>query len=341
MTDDSKQIVIFYSWQSDLPNLSNRQAIKEALRTAQTSVEKTLNHLQISITLDEATRNLPGSPNIPKEIMNKIEAADIFVADVSIINSDTHDKRKHPNPNVVFELGYAVAHLGWNRVIMLFNTKFGEMRDLPFDFDRHRASPYMLDQNSKNSDNNKLVELLNTAIQSIITANPNRPAIIKSISPKELQRARDIENIKWALTALHIPTLDQHFKQSPRCLEDKALYFFEQFNFIADNSLFHLYDKELEDAFRCLHHAWDVSTAFFSYYQPNPTGSFHIFSNPGDGMLSKNQQEAWDEIERSNTVMRDSLKKILALVRENYIEIDIVESTRLAWSEYCKTYANT
>jgi hypothetical protein len=116
-----RSIKIFYAWQSDLPGKFNRYAIKNGLRLARAEIEEEFSTKldeTTEIVIDEATRDLPGSPHIPTAILQKIQAADVFVADVSAINSEQPDEsKKTPNPNVVFELGHAVAHLGWERVL--------------------------------------------------------------------------------------------------------------------------------------------------------------------------------------------------------------------------------
>lgn len=151
--ENQKEFLIFYSWQSDLPEKTNLKAIRSALRNASSLVEE---DADIRVTLDEATRGESGSPNIPATILQKISACDLFVCDLTTINSSSGEEcRKTPNPNVLFELGYAVSILGWGRVVMLFNKHFGKFPDdLPFDIDRHRASPYLLsEEDSKNKSN--------------------------------------------------------------------------------------------------------------------------------------------------------------------------------------------
>ena len=41
-------------------------------------------------------------------------------------------KRPAPNPNVFLELGYAAASIGWNRLILVQNTAFGDISTLSF-----------------------------------------------------------------------------------------------------------------------------------------------------------------------------------------------------------------
>jgi hypothetical protein len=77
-----KQIV-FYSWQSDLPNASNRGFIQRALESAAQAI-KADDAVEIEPVVDRDTQGVPGSPEIASTIFSKITAADVFVADVSI-----------------------------------------------------------------------------------------------------------------------------------------------------------------------------------------------------------------------------------------------------------------
>ncbi len=95
----------------------------------------------IEPVLDRDTGGLPGSPAIAESILAKISMADIFVGDVSIISSGP-GARPTPNPNVLIELGYAVAQLGWDRVLLVQNAAFGSVETLPFDLRGRRVVVY-------------------------------------------------------------------------------------------------------------------------------------------------------------------------------------------------------
>ncbi len=112
MTKRVKSVRVFYSWQSDLPKKSNLNAIREGLAEACKRVEKA--QTGIKLVPDEATRDTSGSPNIALKILEKIEASDVFVADVTTVTPPGAE-RPCPNPNVGYELGYAVATLGWDQ----------------------------------------------------------------------------------------------------------------------------------------------------------------------------------------------------------------------------------
>jgi hypothetical protein len=206
---------IFFSWQSDLPNTTNRGAIRRALREAANRAEADLTG--IHLVLDEAVRGVSGSPNIPDEILRKVEVADIFIADVTTVIS-VENERSSPNPNVVFELGYAVAHLGWNRIILLINTELGKLEDLPFDFDRHRVSPFHMPENASKEERKALADLLFVAIRAVVNASPKRPAELRGLSPDQLRRNRDIENLRAILSTLHVPSLDEF------CVKHRSLF---------------------------------------------------------------------------------------------------------------------
>jgi len=135
--------VIFYSWQSDLPNNTNRGFIEGVLNESFSQLIN--NQFEIDFALDRDTKNVPGSPNIGNTIIDKIKKCDVFVADISIINSDSGEKyRKTPNPNVLLELGYALALLGTEKILLFFNESYGDETGIPFDIRQNRRISYSL-----------------------------------------------------------------------------------------------------------------------------------------------------------------------------------------------------
>ncbi|MGH6197585.1 TIR domain-containing protein [Escherichia coli] len=140
------QRIVFYSWQSDLNGKCNRNLIQDALVRSLKAIKKDETET-LEPVLDRDTNGLNGSPSISESIFNKISLSDVFVADVSIINGRSEDK-KTPNPNVLIELGYAVSQLGWDRVIMVQNTFYGTPEELPFDLRGRRVIAYTMDPDS-------------------------------------------------------------------------------------------------------------------------------------------------------------------------------------------------
>ncbi|MDQ5825818.1 MAG: hypothetical protein M3441_16620 [Chloroflexota bacterium] len=135
---------VFYSWEKDLPNATNWSFIETALENAAKALQSD-DTIEVEAVVDRDTRGVPGAPDIANTIFSKIERADVFVADVSIINwqgDGTLPARPTPNPNVLVELGYAIHALGWDRVLLVMNTTFGPPEALPFDLRTKRAITY-------------------------------------------------------------------------------------------------------------------------------------------------------------------------------------------------------
>jgi len=134
---------VFYSWQSNLPDETNKELIQGALSEAANDLNND-DSITIDTIIERDTKGVSGSPHIVKAILDKIDRCDLFVADVSIINS--HDKigRKTPNPNVLIELGYALHRLGFEGVVLVMNKYYGEPIELPFDLPKHKVTLYTL-----------------------------------------------------------------------------------------------------------------------------------------------------------------------------------------------------
>lgn len=156
---------IFYSWQSDLPNNSNRGFIESCLKRTIQDVDKVM-PFQLEFNIDRDTKLEIGTPNILESIFKKIERSKIFIADISIINSDSAG-RKCPNPNVLIELGYAARVLGWERVFCFYNTDYGSVEDLPFDLRQRRPIQYGLNGKNKSEVRKSIVQILTDSIIQI------------------------------------------------------------------------------------------------------------------------------------------------------------------------------
>lgn len=130
-------ISVFYSWQSDRPRKITRDVIASALTLAVARLPPSLTaELTEPVRVDSDTSGVPGTPPIADTIFKKIEAAGVFVADVTFVAEA--DAKRLPNPNVLFELAWAARSLGWDRVILVSNTAFGPLDLLPFDLRNHR-----------------------------------------------------------------------------------------------------------------------------------------------------------------------------------------------------------
>lgn len=127
---------IFYSWQNDT-KCDNRGYIRECVRKAIDALKK---QLGCNIIIDSDSRDEDGESSIDVAIMKKIAKCDFFVCDVTPVAElrPKDDVIKYiPNPNVMLELGYAINAVGWERCILVWNTKEGSQQNAPFDIRNH------------------------------------------------------------------------------------------------------------------------------------------------------------------------------------------------------------
>lgn len=171
--------IIFYSWQSDLPNSTNRGFIEDAICKAIKKLKKD-SVLQFDVALDRDTSGKSGSLDIANTIFEKVRNCNVFIADVSFVTSDA--KRKHPNPNVLLESGYAAKSIGWESIIFIFNKSTGKIEDLPFDLRSRKIIQYEIeDQASKAKVKEHLVSHLCRELDSIITERSNKERIFEHL----------------------------------------------------------------------------------------------------------------------------------------------------------------
>jgi len=157
-----EEIKVFYSWQAQLPNKTNRGLIKDSLGKAIKEINKDVS-IESRVSMDSDTSNTPGSPDIINTILEKIDLSSVFIADVSFI------KDKQPNSNVMFELGYAMKALGDNKIIMIFNENFGDKKYLPFDLGFKRQIIYSCSKDSNIPEQRKqLMNRLKSSVKLIL-----------------------------------------------------------------------------------------------------------------------------------------------------------------------------
>lgn len=158
---------IFYSWQCDSDKKFNRNFIENCLSNAINRISKVIDY---TLILDKNTIGESGSPDIVNVILNKIDMAIGFVADITPI---VCLKEKYlSNSNVMLELGYALSSLSDERVILICNTSKCRLNDLPFDLGLKRIVSYEYDEesdaNKAKNQKEKLENTLYEAIQAII-----------------------------------------------------------------------------------------------------------------------------------------------------------------------------
>jgi hypothetical protein len=325
---------IFYSWQSDLPKTTNQNAIRQSLRSAINLVEDKFENLRIE--LDEATRNTTGSPNIPSTIFDKISKSDIFICDLTTINNDADIKfRKTANPNVLIELGYAISKLGWERIILLFNTQYGTFpNDLPFDIDRHRASKFKIRDKSDKNGKNDLTQLLKNCISPIIKQKPLKPSEKNNLTPSEIKRIKDLENLRWIMSSISLTIFDNFIENMPMQIIGKTLYFQDWFNEISKSSKFHIYDSKLSELLFKFRDNWELSLSFYQHYNSNPSSGVYNFNIPFDVFPNEQTEKDFNQLTKICIQLKIDFSELLDYLRKEYIELDLDETSQKAYDSY-------
>jgi len=149
---------VFYSWQSDLNLKNNKNFIEECIKAAIKELNLE-NESLVDFELDKDTSGEPGNPDIINIILSKIDSSKLFICDLSIINQESLG-RKTPNPNVIFELGYAIKSLGWEKIICIVNQEFGLSDDLPFDMKHRRNLFYNISTKERKNEKRKIVDAI-------------------------------------------------------------------------------------------------------------------------------------------------------------------------------------
>lgn len=151
MTDSMEKVSLFFSWQSD------RKDIRKAIFTELKNVKEQLAQDGIELIVDQDTRGRKGTEKIDVALLKKIRDCDIFLADMSPvttmiqeIDEDVRRTKLIPNPNVMFEYGYATGFKGIDYVLSVANLKKSEFAEqLPFDVNHDTISIFNLDEGEK------------------------------------------------------------------------------------------------------------------------------------------------------------------------------------------------
>ena len=160
----------------------NKEFIRTCIDEAIGNIANTGQLKGVSFKVEESTSNLGGTPNIPDTIEQRIRDCDIFIGDLSVVNSFSPlekfirkiQKRQLQyfiNNNVYGEFNRALAELDFQQVISVMNVAYGNPNEdslmIPFDT-RHRRNPityYLKNQKVSESEQTKFVRILEDAIR--------------------------------------------------------------------------------------------------------------------------------------------------------------------------------
>lgn len=134
----SEVFTVFFSWQSDTKRRHNRDLIREALESAADSIGQNTT-IPYRILIQSDTEGEPGLCNIPETLLRRLRESDAVVSDLTFVAKTKGKESKFcSNPNVLFELGYAFASIGPERIICAMNEAHGSAAKQIFDLAHHR-----------------------------------------------------------------------------------------------------------------------------------------------------------------------------------------------------------
>lgn len=127
------------------------------------------------------TQNVAGAPDITAAILDAIDRASVVVCDVTPVASLQREgratRKQIPNPNVMFEAGYAIARHGVSRMVLVRNVAIHGEFEKVFDLHGNREMTYSRAPEARdgNTAPAQLADWLQAAIRTIIQSDEPLP----------------------------------------------------------------------------------------------------------------------------------------------------------------------
>lgn len=187
---------VFYSWQSDLNHETHLRFIRSALTEAVARAGTELEFEEAERPeVDEAAKGRRGAENIVSAILNKIAVAAVYVADITPICVNKAGKLM-PNPNVLYELGWASAKIGYERVILIMNDAEGyKPKDMPFDICQRPIISYTLKTGSSDIQRDKALSRLTVELAGAVKTDLASHILSYFHEPRRLRARRPAPTI--------------------------------------------------------------------------------------------------------------------------------------------------
>ena len=325
--------MFFLSWQSDLDQATTTGALRKALSRA------LKNHK--GWKSDEAARTSSGAPNIASTLEVQIENAKIFIADVSTVKKKLWGRRAFQNPNVLYELGFAVAHLGWERIVLVSSSRKGDSHEeLPFDLQKHRTTHFYLNSAGDKKGQNNLDYVINLAISKIINKNPPKPSEKAKFKTKEVRRLKDLTRLRELLVLMDFHSVDRYIGDSPTFIFFDYLDGGESAAFKIGSTIWTLHDKDILKDVENFVGQWNKTLSFGRRYESSVNGPYYLFKNNYSYESPKEVKEDSEAIAQAVQGLFKAKEKLIKKLESRYPEIDIEETSRIAHKNWRDKHAD-
>lgn len=321
---------IFYSWQLDRNKKTNKNFLKKVLEKAVSEINKSTGDVPLKLDMD--TQNRVGFVDINQVILEKIQKSDIFVADITSIGEVAG--KSTPNPNVLFELGYAMGRIGEQRIICFANDHYEKIENFPFDLKTRRPFLYSISETDVETNLEyvkKEQARIASALVGIIKEMLLTPIITPQNGDNQTTRERDLIKLKRYMNRLPIKIvhkiIDDGKDQLSIDLDTINVYY--NLSAIANFAYFRLYDSVLED--RIMNFTNAIQSVFSHGHE-----FFHAHKNIYR-MRQPTKKQSTQYINEINE-LNDSLKSLVDYVFQNYKEIDLEECNKEAMNHYLEEH---
>lgn len=220
---------------------------------------------------------------------------------------------------------------------MLFNKDSGDIKELPFDLDRRRVSPFEL-----KGENQGLTDLVIAIIKTIITKNPTRIIPNGYRSEAYIKRQRDIRNLELLFSTINIASTDYFISNLPKYIHSSIFRNFSNFESIINSNTFHLYDKALYQQIKRFHILWQQSLGSDQYFDKTGDSLYSFKTGQRDVEQFLDATETAGELQAIAFNLNSSFSELITFIRENYVEIDLEKLSQIAYdSVNCKQHKLT
>ncbi|MFS7190720.1 TIR domain-containing protein [Serratia proteamaculans] len=324
---------IFYSWQADLDYEINKNVIKAAISIAINKTNLSIEDAMNNFLLDSDTTNRTGSPDIVNVILSKIDACSFFISDITPI-AVAENGKKIPNPNVLFETGYAVGKKTFERTLFVLNEAYGKDVDMPFDLKTKRILSYTLHKEDGEDKKKEVIKRLASDVSKQLTAILNSPDLVDHDHDYEKQkRQRDLIKLKRFLENVSLKIISNHISRGmgENVMHAGAFIVQTDMEGVCSFFSFRLNDSVLANFIEELRVNFNHSLSF---------GLHFTFFNSNLYILKPHEDSVRDEYASCLGKLNESLVGLHDYIHDNYPEIDIEECNRVSYNKYIAELKN-
>ncbi len=133
-----QRFCVFWAWQNDFK--PSRNQISDALEWVTGQINKT-DEPRFPVVITRATEPTDGAVHIDLQLLERIQEAAVFVGDVTPVVK--YAKRLYPNPNVLIEVGYALASKSADEIVLVEHLR--DAADIPGEAEGPLSFPFDID----------------------------------------------------------------------------------------------------------------------------------------------------------------------------------------------------